>query len=96
MKLFIAETEKVVIEDSNDGVNSFSPQASPSLNKNKGIKKIFGKMKRSGSGNLDDLSGDGEFRRGGVRATAGPRLCWSQPPDSKRYAQITNLHQQQI
>ncbi|XP_044731186.1 liprin-beta-2 isoform X5 [Chrysoperla carnea] len=59
----LAETEKVVIEDSNDGVNSFSPQASPSLNKNKG---------------------DGEFRRGGVRATAGPRLCWSQPPDSKR------------
>nr|CAD7431550.1 unnamed protein product [Timema monikensis] len=34
-------------------------------------------IKRSGSGNLEDLPGEGEFRRGGVRATAGPRLGWS-------------------
>lgn len=34
-------------------------------------------MKRSGSGNLDDLPGDGEFKRGGIRATAGGRLGWS-------------------
>lgn len=35
-------------------------------------------MKRSGSGNLEDLPGDGEFRRGGVRATAGARLGWAE------------------
>lgn len=34
-------------------------------------------MKRSNSGNLEDLPGDGEFKRGGVRSTAGPRLGWS-------------------
>uniref|UniRef100_A0A8C5AGJ9 Liprin-beta-1-like n=1 Tax=Gadus morhua TaxID=8049 RepID=A0A8C5AGJ9_GADMO len=43
--------------------------------KTKGLRKFFGRMKRSHSSslNLDDPS-DSEFRRGGVRATAGPRL----------------------
>ena len=41
-------------------------------------------MKRSGSGNLDDLPGEGEFRRGGVRATAGPRLGWTCEPPLKQ------------
>lgn len=50
-----------------------------SFNKSKGIKKIFGRMKRSGSGNLEDLPGIGEFQRGGVRATAAARLGWSEP-----------------
>ncbi|XP_043093723.1 liprin-beta-1 isoform X2 [Puntigrus tetrazona] len=46
--------------------------------KSKGIMKLFGRMKRSQStsDNLDD-SPDSAFRRGGVRATAGPRLGWS-------------------
>ncbi|XP_059907015.1 liprin-beta-1-like [Gadus macrocephalus] len=46
--------------------------------KTKGLRKFFGRMKRSHSSslNLDDPS-DSEFRRGGVRATAGPRLGWS-------------------
>ncbi|KAK9720956.1 SAM domain (Sterile alpha motif) [Popillia japonica] len=66
----LAETEKIVIEDVNDTSQSPSLQ----FNKNKGIKKIFGKLKRSGSGNLDDLPGIGEFQRGGVRATAAGRL----------------------
>lgn len=83
----LAETEKIVIEDmSNDSTNNLSPQPSPSLqiNKNRGIKKIFGRMKRSGSGNLEDLPGEGEFRRGGVRATAGPRLGWNEPQTTQR------------
>lgn len=42
--------------------------------KNKGLRSIFGKMKRSNSGNLEDLPNDSEFRRGGIRSTAGPRL----------------------
>ncbi|XP_044747853.1 uncharacterized protein LOC123309066 isoform X3 [Coccinella septempunctata] len=49
------------------------------IGKSKGIKKIFGKIKRSGSGNLEDLPGVGEFQRGGVRATAAARLGWSEP-----------------
>uniref|UniRef100_A0A8C7E3S5 PPFIA binding protein 2 n=1 Tax=Naja naja TaxID=35670 RepID=A0A8C7E3S5_NAJNA len=44
----------------------------------KGIKKIWGKIRRTQSGNFpgDDL-GLVEFRRGGLRATAGPRLSRS-------------------
>ncbi|XP_061678394.1 liprin-beta-1b isoform X3 [Syngnathoides biaculeatus] len=47
--------------------------------KSKGIKKLFGKLKRSQSTtfNLDDNLPVGDFKRGGVRATAGPRLGWS-------------------
>ncbi|XP_033940747.1 liprin-beta-1b isoform X3 [Pseudochaenichthys georgianus] len=47
--------------------------------KAKGIKKLFGKLKRSQSTtfNLDDNLPEGDFKRGGVRATAGPRLGWS-------------------
>lgn len=80
----LAETDKVV----GDGTKSKeSSPSSPTLtfNKNKGIKKIFGKMKRSGSGNLEDLpAGVGEFQRGGVRATAAARLGWSDPQLSPR------------
>lgn len=46
---------------------------------------MFYRMKRSGSGNLDDLPSDAEFRRGGVRATAGGRLGWSTSPQHIRY-----------
>lgn len=59
---------------------SFTPQPSPSPSmsqKNRGLRSIFGKIKRSNSGNLEDLPGDGEFRRGGIRATAGARLGWN-------------------
>ncbi|XP_038112436.1 uncharacterized protein LOC6045578 isoform X4 [Culex quinquefasciatus] len=65
---------------------SYTPQPSPSpsmSHKNlKGLRNIFGKIKRSNSGTLDDLdpldgAGNGEFKRGGVRATAGPRLGWT-------------------
>ncbi|XP_062245556.1 liprin-beta-1b isoform X6 [Platichthys flesus] len=47
--------------------------------KSKGIMKLFGKLKRSQSTTftLDDNLSEGEFKRGGVRATAGPRLGWS-------------------
>lgn len=40
---------------------------------------IFLRLKRSQSTtfNLDDNLPEGEFKRGGVRATAGPRLGWS-------------------
>ncbi|CAJ1056963.1 liprin-beta-1 isoform X3 [Xyrichtys novacula] len=55
------------------------PTTPESRKKSKGIKKLFGKLKRSQSTtfNLDDNITEGEFKRGGVRATAGPRLGWS-------------------
>ncbi|XP_058519431.1 liprin-beta-2 isoform X8 [Ochotona princeps] len=48
----------------------------------KGIKKFWGKIRRTQSGNFNtDAPGVAEFRRGGLRATAGPRL--SRTRDSK-------------
>ncbi|XP_031421179.1 liprin-beta-2b isoform X3 [Clupea harengus] len=42
----------------------------------RGIKKLWGKIRRSQSGSLPaGESESGEFRRGGMRATAGPRLA---------------------
>lgn len=71
---------------------SFTPQPSPSPSmsqKNRGLRSIFGKIKRSNSGNLEDLPGDGEFRRGGIRATAGARLGWNStlPKPDKPFAE---------
>ncbi|KAM9220246.1 liprin-beta-2 isoform 3-T3 [Dugong dugon] len=48
----------------------------------KGIKKFWGRIRRTQSGNFNtDAPGMAEFRRGGLRATAGPRL--SRTRDSK-------------
>uniref|UniRef100_A0A673BWZ2 Liprin-beta-1-like n=1 Tax=Sphaeramia orbicularis TaxID=375764 RepID=A0A673BWZ2_9TELE len=54
------------------------PSSLETKKKSKGFKKFFGRLKRSHSTsfNLDDAA-EMEFRRGGVRATAGPRLGWS-------------------
>ncbi|XP_075945017.1 liprin-beta-1b isoform X1 [Anarhichas minor] len=66
-----------------DSTNTLSTTPE-SRKKSKGIKKLFGKLKRSQSTtfNLDDNLPEGDFKRGGVRATAGPRLGWSR--DLKR------------
>ncbi|XP_055928486.1 liprin-beta-2-like isoform X4 [Argiope bruennichi] len=77
----IPSTEK----ENNDFVASLTPQ--PYLIKaekdRKGFLKFFAKFKKSGSQNIDRV--DGDFKRGGMRATAGPRLGWSrdilQDPD---------------
>nr|XP_047926006.1 liprin-beta-2 isoform X12 [Anser cygnoides] len=55
-----------------------SPMSPENRKSPKGIKKIWGKIRRTQSGNFpaDDL-GLAEFRRGGLRATAGPRLSRS-------------------
>uniref|UniRef100_A0AAG5D3A2 SAM domain-containing protein n=2 Tax=Anopheles atroparvus TaxID=41427 RepID=A0AAG5D3A2_ANOAO len=75
-----AETENGN-EDRSEGVpptRSYTPQPSPSPSMSNKLKNIFGKIKRSNSGTLEDLTGaDSEFKRGGIRATAGPRLGWS-------------------
>ncbi|XP_021530794.2 liprin-beta-2 isoform X7 [Aotus nancymaae] len=55
----------------------------------KGIKKFWGKIRRTQSGNFNtDALGMAEFRRGGLRATAGPRL--SRTRDSKGQKSDTN------
>ncbi|NWU55803.1 LIPB2 protein, partial [Dromas ardeola] len=85
--LGLRETENVdgtVVSDDLSPLSSGTdsgPQSplSPENRKSpKGIKKIWGKIRRTQSGNFpaDDL-GLAEFRRGGLRATAGPRLARS-------------------
>ncbi|XP_050071791.1 uncharacterized protein LOC126559663 [Anopheles maculipalpis] len=86
----LAETENRDIGsvDQTEGVlptRSFTPQPSPSPSMSNKLKNIFGKIKRSNSGTLDDMtSSDGEFKRGGVRATAGARLGWSGPSQYRK------------
>ncbi|NXC30241.1 LIPB1 protein, partial [Campylorhamphus procurvoides] len=55
-----------------------TPPSPDSRKKARGIKKLFGKLRRSQSTtfNPEEMS-EPEFRRGGTRATAGPRLGWS-------------------
>ncbi|XP_026523659.1 liprin-beta-1 isoform X3 [Notechis scutatus] len=55
-----------------------TPPSPDSKKKARGIKKLFGRLIRSQSTtfNPDDMS-ETEFKRGGTRATAGPRLGWS-------------------
>ncbi|XP_078530270.1 liprin-beta-1 isoform X17 [Lissotriton helveticus] len=57
-------------------ISASSPE---SKKKSRGIKKLFGKLKRSQSTtfNPDDDLPAAEFKRGGTRSTAGPRLGWS-------------------
>nr|XP_055049084.1 liprin-beta-2b isoform X2 [Misgurnus anguillicaudatus] len=48
---------------------------SPENKKNqKGFRKLWGKIRRTQSGGLPADGSDSEFKRGGFRATAGPRL----------------------
>ncbi|XP_012594961.2 liprin-beta-1 isoform X7 [Microcebus murinus] len=87
----LAETEKETAEHLDlAGVSSrpkgsqgnspfqMSPPSPDSKKKSRGIMKLFGKLRRSQSTtfNPDDMS-ESEFKRGGTRATAGPRLGWS-------------------
>ncbi|XP_037317390.2 liprin-beta-1-like isoform X2 [Pungitius pungitius] len=62
---------------------SLLPSSPDAKKKSKGFRRFFGRLKRSHSSsfNLDDEAPTTEFSRGGVRATAGPRLGWSR--DSK-------------
>ncbi|XP_062837829.1 liprin-beta-1 isoform X9 [Anolis carolinensis] len=57
---------------------TLTPPSPDSRKKARGIKKLFGRLRRSQSTtfNPDDMT-ETEFKRGGTRATAGPRLGWS-------------------
>lgn len=51
----------------------------------KGIRKFWGKIRRTQSGNFNtDALGVAEFRRGGLRATAGPRLSRTRDPKGQK------------
>ncbi|ELV13098.1 Liprin-beta-2 [Tupaia chinensis] len=51
----------------------------------RGIKKFWGKIRRTQSGNFNtDAPGVAEFRRGGLRATAGPRLSRTRDPKGQK------------
>uniref|UniRef100_A0A452QSA5 PPFIA binding protein 2 n=1 Tax=Ursus americanus TaxID=9643 RepID=A0A452QSA5_URSAM len=51
----------------------------------KGIRKFWGKIRRTQSGNFNtDAPGMAEFRRGGLRATAGPRLSRTRDPKGQK------------
>uniref|UniRef100_A0A3B3QVP2 PPFIA binding protein 1a n=1 Tax=Paramormyrops kingsleyae TaxID=1676925 RepID=A0A3B3QVP2_9TELE len=68
-----------------DSTNTL-PSSPEGKKKSKGIKKFFGKLKRSQSTtfNPDDDMSETEFKRGGVRSTAGPRLGWSRDLQNTR------------
>uniref|UniRef100_A0A674AVH4 PPFIA binding protein 1a n=1 Tax=Salmo trutta TaxID=8032 RepID=A0A674AVH4_SALTR len=53
------------------------PSSPEAKKKSRGFKRFLGRLKRSHSTSLDLEETETEFRRGGVRATAGPRLGWS-------------------
>lgn len=87
----LAETEKETAEQldlagassqprDSQGNSTFqmSPLSPDSKKKSRGIMRLFGKLRRSQSTtfNPEDMS-EPEFKRGGTRATAGPRLGWS-------------------
>ncbi|KAJ8002788.1 hypothetical protein DPEC_G00162590 [Dallia pectoralis] len=53
-----------------------SPVSPENIKNHRGIKKLWGKIRRSQSGGVQGADPEpGEFKRGGVRATAGPRLA---------------------
>uniref|UniRef100_A0A667ZY86 PPFIA binding protein 2 n=1 Tax=Myripristis murdjan TaxID=586833 RepID=A0A667ZY86_9TELE len=80
--LRLLKLEESVLSDQSplsSGVNSGhqSPVSPENRKSHRGIKKLWGKIRRSQSGSpvqVDDPE-LGEFRRGGFRATAGPRLA---------------------
>uniref|UniRef100_UPI0037E7EAB6 liprin-beta-2b isoform X6 n=1 Tax=Semicossyphus pulcher TaxID=241346 RepID=UPI0037E7EAB6 len=78
------KTEECVLSDQSplsSGVDSGqqSPVSPEHRKSHRGIKKLWGKIRRSQSGSPSQVHDPdlGEFKRGGFRATAGPRLARS-------------------
>ncbi|XP_077357493.1 liprin-beta-1-like isoform X2 [Festucalex cinctus] len=74
----LAESERQVPEHL-DLACSALPSPAESKKKSNGLRKFLGRLKRSHSASLN-TDDEAEFRRGGVRATAGPRLGRSGSP----------------
>ncbi|KAL5007504.1 hypothetical protein ScPMuIL_016310 [Solemya velum] len=73
----LAHTE--VVTDDEDGLQHIDSTLSSTQDgkKKKGLRKFFGRLKRSSSQDFHDREQLEDFRRGGVRATATARLGWS-------------------
>ncbi|XP_005099772.1 liprin-beta-1 isoform X2 [Aplysia californica] len=74
----LANTE--VVTDDEDGLQHYG-HAHGEYKKKRGLRRLFGRLKRSSSqdfeGGRERGDGEGEFRRGGIRATASARLAWN-------------------
>ncbi|XP_077142774.1 liprin-beta-2 isoform X5 [Ranitomeya variabilis] len=85
----LCETENnldITFNDLSSGGESgpHSPLSPEGKKSPKGIKKFWGKIRRTPSGNFHtDELGLSEFKRGGMRATAGPRLSRTKDPYNK-------------
>lgn len=77
-----ADKDKIIDDSINIPQRSYAVQAltSPAMSqKHKGLRGILDKIKNSNGNNLNMVedSPENDFVRGGMRATAGPRLGWS-------------------
>lgn len=87
-----ADKDKIIDDSINIPQRSYAMQAltSPSLSqKHKGLRGILDKIKNNNGNNMSlvedsSFENENEFIRGGVRATAGPRLGWSSQDKSKK------------
>ncbi|XP_059175562.1 liprin-beta-1-like isoform X3 [Physella acuta] len=73
----LAHTE--VVTDDEDGLQHYGHDPRE-YKKKRGLLRLFGKLKRSSSQDFEgsrERAPDGEFKRGGVRATASARLAWN-------------------
>ncbi|XP_051885545.1 liprin-beta-2-like isoform X3 [Pristis pectinata] len=78
---------------STTGTDQFPPNSSENK-KNKGLKKFLEKIRRTHSSSLQDNDeGALEFKRGGLRATAGPCLARSRELSSTQIDPSTPFHQ---
>lgn len=80
MRKFLSSANTEVVTDDEDRVqHDISSQGHGGCKKTHGLRRLFGRLKRSSS---QDFEGsrerrDGEFKRGGIRATASARLAWN-------------------
>lgn len=87
-----AEKDKIIDDSINIPQRSYAVQAltSPSMSqKHKGLRGILDKIKNNNGNNMSlvedsSLENENEFIRGGMRATAGPRLGWSTQDKSRK------------
>lgn len=85
-----ADSDKIIDDSIDIPPRSYTPQTMPSPSmsqKLKGFRGILEKFKGGSNSNNTSLVEDipeGEFKRGGFRATAGPRLGWSNQEKSNK------------
>ena len=72
--------------------------------KKRGLRRLFGRLKRSSSQDFEGSRerggaggaaevGEGEFKRGGIRATASARLAWNRDVKGRMLVLVSRLSQ---